>query len=127
MIFRQEGVRFPMRLTSPSDVRFQVAADVARRMTSKKRNEASTAWEFAWKRRFFPQWAATLRLLPYILAVDYPTEGVELAQLWLSALATHDPAPEEDLGDQRLALALPSLRDLNEVQIWREAATHALE
>jgi HEAT repeat protein len=68
-----------------------------------------------------------LHLLPCILAVEYPTQGVELAQRWLSALATNYPAPEEDLGDQGLALALTSLRDLNEVQIWREAATHELE
>ncbi len=100
---------------------YLTAVALAQRLVSQDQATREEGWSLAWSKRGYSRWTGVLRLMVGVLVQGYRREGARQAQHWLRALVGQRTAPEGDIANLGLALALESLPEVSETKTgnWR--------
>jgi hypothetical protein len=100
---------------------YLAAVALAQRLVSQDPALCDETWAFAWSKRTYSRWKEILRLMVGVLVQNHRKEGARQAKQWLLALVGQRAAPEGDIANLGLALALESLTEVAETKAgnWR--------
>jgi HEAT repeat protein len=96
------------------------ALALADQLCAADETQRQNAWNLIWQKRRFSRWSEILRLLVGVLAQDYGSEGLRVADKWLRALIAEKDTPDSDPGDLCSILAVKSLYELGDYRLEPE-------